>query len=124
MRRSGPLHKALAIGKLHYFAGENDVLDRAPRLHRHRPCRVAAARARPAHVLAFDLAAADELRGEFRGAAIVAEPRPEHQQAAAILDDRLGALAVNLLELRIGLRSEEHTSEIQTLMRPSYAGCC
>src|SRR3546814_1285834 len=77
MRRSGPLHKALAIGKLHYFAGENDVLDRAPRLHRHRPCRVAAARARPAHVLAFDLAAADELRGEFRGAAIVAEPRPE-----------------------------------------------
>src|SRR3546814_9544396 len=88
MRRSGPLHKALAIGKLHYFAGENDVLDRAPRLHRHRPCRVAAARARPAHVLAFDLAAADELRGEFRG------------------------------------RSEEHTYELQSLMRSSYAVFC
>src|SRR3546814_6383565 len=68
----------------------------------------------------------DALRAEIgKGVAeLVVRRRDEGSQvqiaiAAAALADDLGAIAV-----RNGVRSEEHTSELQSLMRSSYAVFC
>src|SRR3546814_4062839 len=56
----------------------------------------------------------------------------DHQHEIGVLFDtagltqirHLGALVVTLLNATIELRSEEHTSELQSLMRISYAVFC
>src|SRR3546814_10449443 len=60
-------------------------------------------------------------------AAVVAEPGPEELAVVALAEPvdpvelgELGALALADVEPR----SEEHTSELQSLMRISYAGFC
>src|SRR3546814_5847423 len=55
--------------------------------------------------------------GEFPAAAPGGEVEPAHR--GAHLGDRLVAVG----EMR-AVRSEEHTSELQSLMRISYAVCC
>src|SRR3546814_3127780 len=46
-----------------------------------------------------------------------------HPVEAGVLDDAVGRLQL-MLEQRQCLRSEEHTSELQSLMRISYAVFC
>src|SRR5690606_3157267 len=65
---------------------------------------------RAADIVALDLAASDQLRCQLGGAAILAGTRPQQEQIAAILDDSLRAIAVDLLHLRERLEPDRHTS--------------
>src|SRR3546814_7650100 len=66
------------------------------------------------------------------GADLVEQAELLEQHAVGLADrllgvpdvDRLGAGAVHLEDLEILARSEEHTSELQSLMRISYAVFC
>src|SRR3546814_9571391 len=72
-----------------------------------------------------------------RLAGIADRPAPVIELAGDVLDQRLGSVHLDVLEhlvgetellgqevhdLVVGLRSEEHKSELQSLMRISYAG--
>src|SRR3546814_4381153 len=56
--------------------------------------------------------------GSPRGPRTIALWRPP------VLDEATGARASSHREAAAVARSEEHTSELQSLMRISYAGCC
>src|SRR3546814_1860144 len=51
------------------------------------------------------------------------DPHASAVAAAAYLNERLGQLN-NSIEMSLAARSEEHTSELQSLMRISYAVFC
>src|SRR3546814_4198938 len=46
------------------------------------------------------------------------------EEPAYTLERRMGGIAQALLQARVHVRSEEHTSELQSLMRISYAVFC
>src|SRR3546814_2703739 len=77
--------------------------------------------------------ASDEMRTAFgdlnRNFGVIADRmREENEQASALarqrMDELLTSLGSTLDDMKAGLRSEEHTSELQSLMRISYAVFC
>src|SRR3546814_10672824 len=83
-------------------------------------------RVQPLPVVLADLVAAD-LQGRGHHAVLGGERLARHHEAADLLD--LREVAVDPVDrpadgLAERLRSEEHTSELQSLMRNSYAVLC
>src|SRR3546814_1805225 len=60
----------------------------------------------------------------FNTIAVAAASRQSRAAAVDILDNEARAVECIKLEVRKFLRSEEHTSELQSLMRISYAVFC
>src|SRR3546814_10422472 len=75
-------------------------------------------------VCSSDLAAALRVGIEILGVALSAGPRTAAGDGSASLARPMTAVRVAFIKLRALVRSEEHTSELQSLMRISYAVFC
>src|SRR3546814_2515734 len=79
---------------------------------------------RPQHPVGAPGIAGDQLRDDRRHD-LPGHPEAVLQPAALAGDAALGQLRPIAVDLRLGVaRSEEHTSELQSLMRISYAVFC